>query len=542
MRKWSVLLVLAFAGLGLAGLPQGQAGTKPEGGVKQYLVLYKKGASLQAAHAAVKAAGGTVVRENTAVGLATVRTSNPDFVAEANAQAALVGAARNRRIGHVPTGPIPDKFDLEKNGPTVRSNAAPQRSSTAVDAEPLADKQWDMEMIDATATTSHALQVGDPSVLVAIIDTGLDASHPDIAPNFNAELSRNFTTDIPLVDGPCDEDPDGSCEDPADVDEAGHGTHVGGSVAAALNDFGIAGVAPGVSLVNLRAGQDSGYFFLQPSVDALTFAADNGIDVANMSYFVDPWLYNCRNNPFDSIHAKREQRLIRGGMQRALQYAHEHHVTLIGAAGNEATDLGEDPKEDTISPDFPPGSEYFRIVSNNCLDLPTEGKHVMSISALGPSGNLSFYSNYGTEQITVAAPGGDSLDPTLPAPEHRILSPYPKVALEQEGLIDENGDPLTDRVIKHCVGDTCAYYRWLQGTSMASPHAVGVAALIVSEFGRDDGAGGLVLNPDKVQARLRASATNTPCPVDDDRCVGDSDFNGFYGDGIVNALNAVDGE
>ena len=90
-------------------------------------------------------------------------------------------------------------------------------------------------------------------------------SHPDIAPNFDRRLSRNFTSDDPLVDGACADDPDGSCEDPADVDEDGHGTHVAGTVGAALNDFGIAGVAPKVKLVNLRAGQDSGYFFLGAS-------------------------------------------------------------------------------------------------------------------------------------------------------------------------------------------------------------------------------------------------------------------------------------
>ena len=45
--------------------------------------------------------------------------------------------------------------------------------------------------------------------------------------------------------------------------------------------------------MNVRAGQDSGYFFLGPTVDALTYAADAGIDVVNMSFYVDPWLYNC---------------------------------------------------------------------------------------------------------------------------------------------------------------------------------------------------------------------------------------------------------
>jgi subtilisin family serine protease len=147
-----------------------------------------------------------------------------------------------------------------------------------------------MKMIGATPGGSYATERGKRAVRVGVIDTGIDASHPDIAPNFDRGLSRNFTTDDPVVDDPCAEDPDGSCEDPADVDEGGHGTHVAGTIGAALNGLGIAGVAPNVKLVNLRAGQDSGYFFLQPSVDALTYAGDHGIDVVNMSYYIDPWL------------------------------------------------------------------------------------------------------------------------------------------------------------------------------------------------------------------------------------------------------------
>ena len=128
-------------------------------------------------------------------------------------------------------------------------------------------------------------------VRVGILDTGVDGTHPDIAPNFDAALSRNFTTDIPLDRRRRASTP--SCVDPANEDDNGHGTHVAGTVGAALNGLGIAGVAPNVTIVNIRAGQDSGFFFLQPSVDALTYAADNGIDVVNMSYYIDPWLYNC---------------------------------------------------------------------------------------------------------------------------------------------------------------------------------------------------------------------------------------------------------
>src|SRR4029079_15559976 len=129
-------------------------------------------------------------------------------------------------------------------------------------------------------------QPGDRGVLVGVLDTGIDGTHPDIAPNFDAGLSRNFTTDIPEIDGPCEH---AGCVDPANEDDNGHGTHVAGTIGAALNGIGIAGVAPNVTLVNIRAGQDSGYFFLQPSIDALVDAADNGIDVVNMSYFIDPW-------------------------------------------------------------------------------------------------------------------------------------------------------------------------------------------------------------------------------------------------------------
>ena len=99
----------------------------------------------------------------------------------------------------------------------------------------------------------------------------------------------------------------------SNVDEDGHGTHVASTIGSPLNGIGIAGVAPKVELVNLRAGQDSGYFFLGPSLDALTYAGDHGIDVVNMSYYIDPWLYNCTANPADSPAEQREQRLVIAG-------------------------------------------------------------------------------------------------------------------------------------------------------------------------------------------------------------------------------------
>lgn len=556
MRK-ALFAALAVAVMG--SMMIGPATARRAGPERTYIVLYDASASAADGRAAVESAGGKVVHENRAVGVATVKSVARDFVLAANDEAALAGAAQNVPIGTA--GPAerekPEIERLDRGRATATGEGIVEDASAAGEAEPLADLQWDMKEMDATVDGSYASQPGNPDVLVGVIDTGVDASHPDIAPNFNGELSRNFTTDIPLVDGACKKDPDESCEDPPTVDEDGHGTHVAGTIAAPINGLGTAGVAPEVTIANLRAGQDSGYFFLQPSVDALTFAGDHGFDVVNMSYFIDPWLYNCANNPADSPEDQLEQQTIIAATQRAVDYAYERDVALVAASGNQFTDLGN-PTVDSISPDFPPGEEITRTVDNSCLTVPTETEHVMSINAIGPSLRKSFYSNYGVEQSTVAAPGGDSLDfpgtDRFGAIDNRILAPYPQSVAEANKELRPNGTPNTPFVVRDCIGDECAYYQYLQGTSMASPHAVGVAALIVSEFG--EGAGeALTLDPEQTEGIMRSTAVNRACPEPrlfsyaasglgpefDAFCAGGPGFNGFYGDGVVNALRAVRG-
>jgi lantibiotic leader peptide-processing serine protease len=575
MRNRMVIsaLVAAVAGGLLAAVPASAGGDRK---VREYVVQYRQGVAAADARAVIKSLGGTVLAEIPAIGAAKVSTSNPDFVAGVMGSGALAGVARNRIIGYAKPE-LREKVD-EVESLIAASGVAPA-AEPAVDAEPLAGLQWDMAQIHATAEESYAVSTGNPDVLVGIIDTGIDASHPDIAPNFDADLSRNFTTDIPLIDGPCNQEPDHSCEDPADVDEGGHGTHVAGTVAAALNGLGIAGVAPTVTLVNLRAGQDSGFFFLFETLAAYTYAADNGIDVVNMSFFTDPWWANCPDNPLDTLEEQIEQRTVVSLSNDALDYAYDNGVTLIAAEGNEHTDLGN-PTYDAISPDYPPGSEKVRDnIDNDCLVIPTEGNHVISVSALGSTGRKSYYSNYGLEQTVVSAPGGDRREfygtELYNSPGLRVLSTYPADLAMEEKLITRNFKVRDPLAVVDCEGkpkkSTCGVYVYLQGTSMASPHTTGVAALIISAIGSyDPETGEFGADPADVEAALRSTSTNADeffaamgenwrdfCPepptlyhYDDPTlpedpvpwdvlCEGDANVNGFYGDGVVNALEAA---
>jgi subtilisin family serine protease len=474
------------------------------------VVAYADGASAAAAHAAIAAAGGTIVKENTQVGVATVKSTNPAFIAEAGGQDALAGAARNQPVGKLPEGAgnPRDKVEREGEGQLAGKGA----TSAAAGQEPLADRQWDMRMIDATPSGSYRFNQGR-GVMVGIIDSGIDASHPDIAPNFNRRLSRNFVTDIPLIDGPREVP---SCVDPPDTDDNGHGTHVAGLVAAAFNGLGTA-----------RGGAEG----------------DPGQHPRRAG----------RRLPVPAAHGRRH------GVRRPdRNRRHQHELLhrplavqlprqpgrLAGGPAGAADRPGRDPAGDRLRPRPRGHPDRLSRQRAHQQEQPDHRRHQPRLPTrqrLPPrrgqllhhrperdrrgAGDLGARSQRQEGGLLQLGHAGDRLlssgwfardffgTTQYNRVENRNLSTYPLRLLLERGEVLPDGTPNSPFVVRDCQGDTCAYYRYLQGTSMAAPHATGVAALVVAAHGKsDERHGGLTLDPRAVERILTRTATQTPCP------------------------------
>jgi lantibiotic leader peptide-processing serine protease len=496
----------------------------PSAFASKYVILYKQQAVPFDAGATVQKAGGTLVAAYPQIGVVIADSSSPTFRDSLLKDSRIENASSTAGFA----SRLPATEASTDAGPPEQLPNAP-----ASDTDSLSALQWDMRQIKAPE--AHAVTGGSPAVLVADIDTGVDFNHPDLKQNLDVADSANCLTGA-AVPGL------------AAQDDNGHGTHTAGTIAAAANGFGIVGVAPNVRLAAIKAGDADGFFFPESVVCAFMWAATHHVDVTNNSYFADPFFFNCRNDPV--------QRAIWKAEQRAILFAEQNGVTVVAAAANDAEDLAH-PTFDAESPDNT--TPELRAVTNACVVIPVEVPGVIGVSATGnarqtdsqgnPVGGYlkSFYSDVGVGVIQVAAPGGDSVfGRTAEAPNGRVLSTWPPYIPCSRSVKEPVSDP----------NEPTAVYCYLQGTSMASPHVAGVAALIVSRYGDAKTPQNGKLRPDQVAAFLDQTADPQPCPsflpptyadvfgVGFDSgvfapCQGGLGDNSWYGNGQVDALNAV---
>jgi lantibiotic leader peptide-processing serine protease len=493
-----------------------------------YVVLYKASSVPADAARSIESAGGTLVYSYDQIGVAIARSNSSSFAATMRANSAVEGASST--TGFATQLPASDA-GATAGGPPPGDLP----NSTATDNDTLSPLQWDMRQIHTPE--AHAITGGSPAVLVGDIDTGIDFTHPDLKPNVDVANSVNCVSGAPVPGL-------------AAQDDNGHGTHTAGTIAAASNGIGIVGVAPNVRIAGIKAGNTDGYFFPEAVICSFIWAGSHGVDVTNNSYFADPWLFNCKNDP--------EQRAIWKAEQRAIKFAQQNGVTVVSAEGNESEDLSH-PTVDKTSPDFPPGTNVTRDVTNACVVIPVEIPGVIGASATGsflqgtdagqyPDNLKSFYSSYGISTTDVTAPGGDSRYGTAPfntGVTGRVLSTWPGALAANCAL---PGRLVTDP------GAPGALWCWQQGTSMASPHAAGVAALIVSRYGKLAGPNDATMQPGAVASILQRTADPQACPETlppgysavvgtqsgtPQTCTGGTGHNSWYGSGQVDALGAV---
>lgn len=396
--------------------------------------------------------------------------------------------------------------------------------------EPLGSCQWDMALINASDEGSYSLATGY-GVKVGVIDGGVDLTHPDIAPNLDVDLSCSFIYDDTPTAAPL-EIANGDCSNKSAVQDLyGHGTHVASSIAAPVNGIGIAGVAPDATIVGLKACTISGYCFADSVAAALRYAGDQQLDIVNLSLFADPYLYYCKS--------EKEQKAILKELEAAARYAQQRGVLIVASAGNQSSDL-QHPIKDEISPNWPPGSEEERYVRNNCRVAPAELAGVLTVSATGPVGYPGYnlwiadYSSVGMSRVDVAAPGGDYFRATGTR-QDAILG---AITSTSDGGLWDILDFISSIPGQEgtAVIDQGARYGYLNGTSMSSPHAAGVAALVKQMHPG--------WSPAAVKAAVQRSAQHLDCPPDwqplsgadeRERCYGDGGRSSFFGHGLVDA-------
>ncbi len=447
------------------------AGTNPE--------------DLQRALALVPGAGGAALASYPEIGTFFAQSATPSFAPDLAAALRQAGIAIHS-IGPTRVAPVlyyervELPTDKKDDAPAPQSGAAGGLTSMREESASAAPAGTNEEVFNWGAVAMHAreaeaVNVKRAPVTVAVVDSGVEDTHPDLEGRVDTSRSVKCS-----VNGVATQDFYGW------RDEFYHGTHVAGIIAANHNDIGIDGIAPEASIVAIEATNDNRLIYPEYVTCAFMWAASHGVDVVNNSYSMDPWVYWSPTDP--------EQAAGLEAATRSIKYAQGKGLAVIAAAGNEGVDI-DHPTVDNGSPTDVPTPTKNRAV-NGGIRVPSMLDGVAQVSAVGQAYNVkpglslgrAEFSNYGNT-IDFAAPG-DQIYSTVP------LLFYP------------------------------SGYAVADGTSMATPHVSGIAALIKSVHPELTGA--QVIDLMKKQAAANYGRLNAPI-----------DGREYRGYGFLDALDAV---
>lgn len=414
---------------------------------KNYIVVFKSDNLPSNYLDVVNTSGGKVTKALPKLGAVEVNSENPNFLSDIQKSSAVLNAGVENTI--YPEAPV----DVEVLKEGFKATAANDLYNIY---------QWDIKQVTSEGASWNmeggtGKSTNGKDIVVAVVDTGIDFTHPDIKENY--AYGKSF---VPGIDSPMDED--------------GHGTHVAGSIAG---NGRVLGIGPELKVAAYRVFGPTGGAYTSDIANALMTAADDNVDVVNMSLGGYDWF---QNPDYATKETVADVRLF----NRAIQYAIKKGVTVVGSAGNAGVDLSSPGK---LSGD-----------DKGATHRSPSSQTLIRVAAGGEEKNLTFYSNYGVGKIDVIAPGGD----------------YGTAWLE-------TGDvTLRDRN-KLCLSTVPGGYAFYAGTSMAAPKTAGLAGVIIAKYGKD------VLSPAQVKHIIQSSADDWFKPG----------YDGQSGFGSINAVSAL---
>ncbi|KID29665.1 subtilase family protease [Prauserella sp. Am3] len=473
-------VLLACAVLVLTGHLAATAPARAQGGETchtdsrawRYVVLFDEGTSPSDAERVVRSACGALTEYYDDIAVAIATSADPDFDRVVGTDRAFSAQRARYERAH---------------GSTAEAPSATAEGATDDRTGDFSGEQWDMQLTGARLTPVEPAGLDD--VTVGVLDSGIDAGHPDLADAIDPDASAGCLTGVP------DRRPSAWSPGPAESSTAAtHGTHVAGIVGAADDGHGVTGAAPGTRLASVRVVDDDGYVTPEAAVCGYLWAAHNGIDVTNASFTVAPSGVACA--------ASEGRKVVHEAVARAVEFADRSGTLNVAAATNDGLDLAPLPHSDLHHAgdgnagdgnDDGGWDEGRSDLARACVAVPAALQETLTVSAVDRHGTKADYSSYGRGVIDLAAPGGSDGD--------CVLSTVP------------------------------GGYDRLCGTSMAAPHVASAAAVLAADRSEDR-------SPAALRRMLLRQAQPIDCPADareTGTCTGPAEDNAFHGRGLVGA-------